>query len=118
MWKYKLHPLLNVPKIAAITYTIPMATPKYKKIYQELVENNQELLNQLKDAYYDYKEDKSKAEVFKDLQLKALRVIRRAEDRLCSKTESTQFSSFSTTLADKFWEEVRANYPEIDYSAE
>lgn len=59
---------------------------------------------------------KPKSEAFKEIQRKALRVIHQNENMLCSKTESTHFSNFSTILADKFWEKIRANYPEIDYS--
>lgn len=88
-----------------------MTTPKFKKQYDELIENNKELFDKLKSAPKDTEE-------FNELQRRVLRIVRRAEDALCSKTENTHFSNFSTGLADKFWEEIRANYPEIDYSPE
>ena len=46
---------------------------------------------------------------------KILGVIREWERRLCQQTEKGQYSKFSSGLADKFWELVRADYPKIDF---
>ena len=78
-----------------------------------MIENNKELFDELKTWG-----TKPKSEEFQETQRKALRVARRNEDMLCSKTENTRFSNFSTNLADKFWEKIRAEYPEIDYSVD
>ena len=78
-----------------------------------MLENNKEAFEELK-----LKSSNLKSEDFKEVQRKALRVIHRNEDALCSKTESTHFSNFSVNLANRFWEKIRANYPEIDYSTE
>lgn len=64
------------------------------------------------------KSAKPKSADFKELQRKVLRVIHENENVLCLRTESTKFSSFSAGLADKFWERIRSEYPEIDYSTE
>jgi hypothetical protein len=85
-----------------------MTTPKYKKQYIEMIEKNKDLFESLK------KYIPSSVE-FKEVQSKVLRIIRKNEDKLCSKTENTQYSSYSVGLADKFMEEVRVNYPEIDF---
>ena len=42
-------------------------------------------------------------------------LIKRWENNLCSKSESTKYGKFSNTLADKFWAEVRNVFPKIDY---
>lgn len=86
-----------------------MVVPKYLRQYQEMIDTNKELFDTLKKTGRNSKN-------FSDIQLKVLRIVRRNEDALCKKTESTKFMSFSLTLADKFMEMVRANYPEIDYS--
>lgn len=86
-----------------------MATPKYKKQFDEMVKNNKVLFDSLKITNKD-------SEEYKDLKQKLLRIIRKNEDILCSKTENTHYSNFSTNLADKFQAEIIAQYPEI-YSA-
>ena len=42
-------------------------------------------------------------------------IIRDYERKLCKTTESCQYSKFSTNLSEKFWGEVRAKYPKIDF---
>lgn len=42
-------------------------------------------------------------------------IIRDWENRLCGKSESTQYGKFSSSLADKFWSLVRTKFPKIDY---
>jgi hypothetical protein len=86
-----------------------MPAPKYQRQYEDMLKINKALFDELK-----LKSKKPKSAEFKEIQLKVLRVVRRNEDALCAKTENTHYSSFSTNLADKFWEQARANYPEID----
>lgn len=90
-----------------------MANTKYEKQYSEMMENNQEVFDLMKTL-----STKPKSPEFKEVQLKVLRIARKTEDKLCSKMENTRNSSFSTGLADKFWEKIRAEYPEIDISVE
>jgi hypothetical protein len=40
-------------------------------------------------------------------------IIRIWEKKLCSKSESGKFSKYSSSLSDKFWVEVRKNFPKI-----
>jgi len=88
-----------------------MTTPKFEKQYNEMIEINKNLFDELKE-----KSSNLNSEEFREIQRKVVRVIRRTEDRLCSKTENAKFASFSTNLADRFWELVRANYPEVDHA--
>ena len=94
---------------------ILMTVPKYKKQVEILVRANQELI----DTYLELEEkfeqnaDKYKDEL-SDIKNKLLRVIRKNEDRLCSKTESTHYSAYSEGLALKYWEEIRKLFPNID----
>jgi hypothetical protein len=90
-----------------------VSTPKFEKQYSEMMKNYQAVFDELK-----LKSSKPKSEDFKEVQRKALRAIHLNENALCSKTESTHYSNFSVNLADKFWEKIRANYPEIDYSTD
>lgn len=49
-----------------------------------------------------------------DVQNKLLRVIKKTEDRLCMRSETTGHANYSFALAEKYWEEVRARIPRID----
>ena len=66
-----------------------------------------------KSLFEALKTTNKKSAEFKDIQLKLMRVVRRNEDALCSKTENTKFSNLSTGLADKFTAEVMQYYPEL-----
>jgi len=85
-----------------------MALPKFKIQYDLMLENNSEIFEALKKA-------KRGTTEFKEAQRAALRIVRKNEDILCKRTENTKFTNFSTGLADKFMEIVRADYPEIDF---
>lgn len=85
-----------------------MATPKFKKQYDEMLKLHKNLFETLKTM-------DPKSEEFKDMQLKVIRVVRKNEDALCSKTENSKFSNFSMELANKFMDLVREDYPQIDY---
>lgn len=41
-------------------------------------------------------------------------VIRQYENRLCQSSENSGYGKFTTNLSDKFQEEIRAEFPEID----
>ncbi len=96
-----------------------MPAPKYKKQYEEMLDYNKEVFEELNKTYLLYKESPKKyKDAFAEIQKKAFRIVRKNEDNLCSKSEATHFSVYSTGLSDKFWELVRSNYPEIDVTAE
>ena len=52
---------------------------------------------------------------FNEIGVKALAIIREYENRLCGYSEQGQYSKYSANLSDKFWSEVRKNYPRIDF---
>ena len=87
-----------------------MSTTKYEKQYEEMIKINKSLFDELKKL-----SSNPKTEEFASLQRQIIRVIRKNEDRLCSRSENANFSSFTTNLANKFWEKIRENYPEVDY---
>jgi hypothetical protein len=96
-----------------------MSIPKYKKQYQLMLENNKEVLDELKFAFNAYQINPvSNKDRFREVQMRALRTVRKNENALCAKTENTQYSGYSTNLAEKFWEEVRRDYPEIDLAVD
>jgi hypothetical protein len=88
---------------------------KYKKAFTEMLEYNQKLFNEFKTTHDNYaKNPQTWKTQFNEQGTKALRIIRRYENILCSHSENSGYGKFSTTLSDKFWTEVRNYLPLID----
>jgi len=80
-----------------------------------MLKDYDEFFAKFKTIHDKYQEDPGTwKDEFNQTGLKALRIIRRYENALCSRTENTGFGKFSENLSDKFWEEVRLNFPLID----
>lgn len=58
--------------------------------------------------------DETVRDEFNENGQKILRIIRRYDNELCSKSENSGYAKFSSNLSDKFWEEVRLYLPLID----
>lgn len=92
-----------------------MATPKYKKLFDDMYEINKTLFDEYALLLEQYDGDKKRyASSVIDVQNKLLRVIKKTEDRLCMRSETTGHANYSFALAEKYWEEVRARIPRID----
>ena len=80
-----------------------------------MLEYNEDLFKNFKELSHKYEMNplniKSEFETERE---KVLRVVRRYENILCSKSEGGKYGKFSGKLADKFWESVRAYLPKID----
>lgn len=88
---------------------------KYKKAFKEMLEDNQKLFEEFKTTHDNFGKNPSKwKDKFNEEGTKILRVIRRYENNLCSRSENTGFAKYSANLSDKFWEQVRAFLPLID----
>ncbi len=88
---------------------------KYKKTSKEMLEDNQELFNKFKIIHDNFAKDPSNwQDKFNETGTKILRVVRRYENNLCSRSENTGFGKYSINLSEKFWEEVRLFLPLID----
>ncbi len=88
---------------------------KYQKVFKQMIEENSTLFGEFKKLHDEFSDNKEELEEeFNQTGTKVLRVIRRYEDALCSKSENTGFGKFSENLSEKFWEEIRAVFPHID----
>ena len=92
-----------------------MAEPKFKIQFQHMMDTNKELFKKYEELKRtNRKKSPELEEEYQDIKFKILRVIRKNEDMLCSKSENTKkFSAYSQNLADKFQEEIRQNLPDI-----
>ncbi len=89
---------------------------KYKQLFDEMLIKNRELFIKFKITHDLYVNDpKNNKEEFNELGQQILPIIRDYENRLCGHSEQGQFSKYSANLSDKFWAEVRKNYPRIDF---
>lgn len=80
-----------------------------------MLEYNQQFFNDFKSVHDNFgKDPDSWRDKFNEDGTKALRIIRRYENELCSRSENTGYGKFSMNLSDKFWEEVRSYLPLID----
>lgn len=89
---------------------------KYKQTFDEMLSKNRELFIKFKITHDMYATDpKSWKGQFDTEGQKILEIIRDYENKLCGHSEAGQYSKYSANLADKFWTEVRKNYPRIDF---
>ncbi len=81
-----------------------------------MLKKNRELFIKFKITHDMYSADKKTwTKQFNEEGEKVLEIIREYENRLCGHSEQGQYSKFSANLAEKFWQEVRKNYPRIDF---
>jgi len=89
---------------------------KYKQTFDEMIKKNRELFIRFKITHDMYVTDKKTwAKQFNEEGQKVLGIIHEYENILCGHSEQGQYSKFSANLAEKFWAEVRKNYPRIDF---
>ena len=89
---------------------------KYKEIYQQMLAENKEMFSAFKRIHEQYAQDEKKwQKSFNEEGVKIIAVIKKYENRLCSRSENSGFGKFSSTLTDKFWGEVKTDLPLIDF---
>jgi len=88
---------------------------KYKQYYQQMLKANPEIFGNFRRIHDEYALNMDlKQNEFNELGKEVLSVIRVWEDKLCRQSEKGGFGVFSGKLADRFWSEVRRDFPEID----
>ncbi|MDP2671426.1 MAG: hypothetical protein Q8P13_03130 [bacterium] len=89
---------------------------KFKQTFDEMVKKNREDFIRFKITHDMYATNPKEFKTQFDHEgEKILAIIRDYENKLCGHSESGQYSKYSANLADKFWSEVRKNYPRIDF---
>lgn len=92
-----------------------MPSVKYKHFYQLMSEQNAQLLQKFLTIHNGFATEPAKWEQqFHDVGRDVLDVIRDWERRLCSGTEKSNYALYSSKLAEKFWDEVKKDFPLID----
>lgn len=89
---------------------------KYKEYYKEMIANNKELFDSFKEVHDNFvKNGDEWKSMFNEVGKNVVEVIRDYERRLCASQESGMYGKYSSKLADKFWDQVRKEYPKIDF---
>lgn len=89
---------------------------KYQTMVARMLEENKELFDNFQSVHdaFVLAPDANKTR-FNEVGREVLDVIREYERILCGKTESGQYGKFSTSLSQKFWDEIRKVYRKIDF---
>jgi hypothetical protein len=88
---------------------------KSQQFFEDMMTYNKELFDAFKDLHDKYAETPEKyKDEFNEKGQEILQVIRRYENMLASKQEAGAYGKFSSKLAEKFWEPIRAHFPKID----
>lgn len=89
---------------------------KYQQYFEDMMRNHKELFDNFSQIHKKYTENPKKWQKdFNESGQEVLRKIRKYENMLCSRSEGGKYSKFSSNLAEKFWEPIRAKFPKIDY---
>lgn len=91
-----------------------MAQTKYKQYYQNMLVQNEKLFADFKKVHDHYEAQVIDQAEYNKQGLRVVDVIRDWDRRLCSAMGRGAFSKYSEQLSDKFWSEVRKDYPLID----
>ncbi len=89
---------------------------KYRQLFLEMMEQHRDLMLDFKDIHDKFlqNEEEYKNE-FNEKGKKVVDIIREYEMKLTAHQNSGQFSKYSSGLADKFWDQIRAFLPRIDF---
>lgn len=88
---------------------------KYQEYFQMMLAQNEALFDEFKKIHDNFVGDpKTWRDKFNEMGQDVLDIVRRYENMLCSKSEGSGFGKFSSNLATKFHEEVKAYLPKID----
>ena len=103
-------------RVLLVYKTSHMSMPKFRQYFRQMTEENQDLFANFKIIHDQYQENQDKYQDEFNRQGKVIvEVIREWEKRLCGHMEKGDNARYSSQLSDKFWNEVRAFFPMIDY---
>jgi len=89
---------------------------KYKEYFDKMVSENKEAFYKFTRAHFEYSIDQNKnQEEFNREGEKILKIIHEWEDRLCKHSEGAGFGKYTSSLAEKFQDEVKSHFPLIDH---
>jgi len=94
-----------------------MAKPKFKRIFEIIWGENEELFKKfllLNNDYADPKNRKDLEEEFQTIGKQVRDLLLEGEQDLCRQIEKSQHRFYSSNLSEKYWDEVRRYFKYID----
>lgn len=89
---------------------------KFKEYYERMIESNKEAFDRFTKVHLQYSiNPEENQEKFNEEGKRILEIIREWENKLCSQSEKAGYASYTARLSEKFWGEIRKNFPKIDY---
>lgn len=93
-----------------------MAAPKFRQILKATYEQHADLFEALRPIHDAYaKDQKGQQEVLNKVGEPIMVILKEAEQRLCRQTENGGYGDYSSKLADRFWQEVKKDWPYIEW---
>lgn len=94
-----------------------MASAKYKRIFNSIWEKNKDLFQEffiINNDYSDPGKRKDLEDNFQEVGKKVKDLLLEGEQDLCRQMEKSTHRTYSSNLADKYWNEVRKYFKYID----
>ncbi|MFC1654048.1 hypothetical protein ACFL1M_04340 [Patescibacteria group bacterium] len=89
---------------------------KLKTIVNELKEKHSNQLKNFKKIHDEYAKDrKNNQEKFNSEGKKIMEMLRTYENILCGKQERSDMARYSSSLSEKYWAEIKKDFPYIDF---
>lgn len=93
-----------------------MPAPKFRKVLQDTYALHAELFDALRPVHDSYAKDRAGTQdEFNRLGDPVMVILKEAEQRLCRQSENGGYGQYSSKLADKFWSEVKKDWPYIEW---
>ncbi len=93
-----------------------MSSPKFRKFFNDMFEQHKELFLRFKLLNDDFATDRKKYQAeFNEVGKQVVDIIHDWEGRLCGHMEKGDKAVYSKNVADKFWTEIRAYFPYVDW---
>jgi hypothetical protein len=87
---------------------------KYQEYFKKMLSEHEDLFKDFREIHDAYSEDPSLQVKYNETGKPIIELIREYEDRLCHQSEGGGYAKFSGNLAEKFWDQVRTEFPLID----
>jgi len=89
---------------------------RFKEVFNQMVEHNKAEFDAFRKLHDEYAlNPDGLQEKYNEQGKKIQELVRKYEDILCGHSERSGYGSYSGNLAEKFQNEVRRNFPKIDY---
>ena len=89
---------------------------KIQTVISELKEKHQKELDSFQSIHNAYMRDrKSNQKKFNDEGIKIMEILRHYEKILCGKQERSDMARYSSSLSEKYWLEIKKDFPMIDF---